>query len=112
MIRVDNITADPHQHHTLLTEQGQVLLELRFLPAVQIWIMGVEYRGKVQRGIKLSANVHHIRGFNYPFDFTVVLTDDSGIDPFRRDDFDTGRCELYFITPEEMEQVRGLEVSQ
>jgi len=85
---------------------------LRFLPAVQIWIMDVSYRGDDQNGIKLSAGVHHLRNFNYPFDFTVVLTDDTGIDPFRRDDFETGRCELYYITPAEMEQVRGLEVPE
>lgn len=110
MIRVSNITADPHQRHTLLTDDGQITLELRFLPAVQIWVMDTEYKGKVSKGVKLSAAVHHLRGFNYPFDFTIALTDGSDIDPFRRDDFETGRCELYYITPAEMEQVRGLEV--
>lgn len=112
MIRIQNITADPHQRHTLLIDNGQITLSLRFLPVVQIWVMDVEYQGQVQRGIKLSASVLHVRSFNYPFDFTVVLTDDSGIDPFRRDDFETGRCELYFVTPAEMVDVRGLEVPE
>lgn len=112
MIRVDNITADPHQRHTLLVDNGQIILTLRFLPVVQIWVMDVEYRGKVQRGVKLSASVLHLRSFNYPFDFSVVLTDDTGIDPFRLDDFETERCELYYVTPDEMVEVRGLEVPE
>lgn len=112
MIQVENITADPHQRHTLLTDAGQVVIVLRFLPVVQIWIMDVEHEGRAQRGVKLSASVLHIRSFNFPFDFTVVLTDDTGIDPFRRDDFETGRCELYFVTPAEMVDLRGLELPE
>lgn len=112
MIQVENITADPHQRHTLLTDAGQVVIVLRFLPVVQIWVMDVEHEGRAQRGVKLSASVLHIRSFNFPFDFTVVLTDDTGIDPFRRDDFETGRCELYFVTPAEMVDLRGLELPE
>lgn len=110
MIRIENLSSDAHQRHTLLIDRGQVALVLRYLPAVQIWIMDVEYLGKAQRGVKLSASVLHIRSFNFPFDFTVVVTDNSGVDPFRLDDFSSGRCELYFVTPAEMVDLRGLEV--
>lgn len=112
MNQVENITADPFQRHTLLLEDREVTLELRYLPAVQIWIMNVEYNGRAQRGIKLSASVLHLRSFNFPFDFTVVITDNSGIDPFRLDDFADQRCELYFVTPAEMTQIRGAEVPE
>lgn len=112
MIQIENITADPHQRHTLLTDAGQVVIVLRFLPVVQIWVMDIEHEGRAQRGVKLSASVLHIRSFNFPFDFTVVLTDDTGIDPFRRDDFETGRCELYFVTPADMVDLRGLELPE
>lgn len=112
MRRVENITAAPYQRHTLLLDDQELTLELRFLPAVQIWIMNVEYLGRWQRGIKLSASVLHLRSFNFPFDFTVDLTDDSGIDPFRLDDFLNQRCELYFVTPEEMTELRGQEIRE
>jgi len=109
-LQILNITDEPHQRHTILTDDGEITLMLRFLPAVQVWYMDVEYNGAEARGIKLSAAVSHVRGFNFPFDFVLSLTDGSGIDPFRTDDFVTGRCELYFVTREEMFTVRGIEV--
>ena len=109
MHKINNITAEPFQEHTLILADGEAVVELRFLPAVEIWTLGVTYKGKERAGQKLSANVYHLRPYNFPFDFTVVVNDGSGLDPFRADDFATGRCELYFITPEEMRQVRGQE---
>lgn len=112
MHKINNITTDPFQRHTLLLDDKELTLELRFLPAVQIWIMDVEYLGRWQRGVKLSASVLHLRSFNFPFDFTVELTDGSGIDPFRLDDFADQRCELYFVTPAEMIEIRGQEIRE
>lgn len=34
-------------------------------------------------------------------------TDGSGIDPYRADDFASGRIEMYLVTPEEMIDIRG-----
>lgn len=109
MHKIQNITDEPFQRHTLLMDDDEAILELRFLPAVEIWVMNVAYKGKERNGSKLSANSYHLRSYNFPFDFTVLVTDDSGLDPFRVDDFQTGRCELYYITPEEMKQIRGQE---
>lgn len=61
-------------------------------------------------GVKMALGVTHIRHRNWPFDFAVIDTTGEGIDPFRVDDFTTGRCELYFVTPEEMITLRGADV--
>lgn len=110
MLRINNITSEPIQLHTLLIDEFEVELQLRFLPAVEIWVMSVNLSGKEISGIKLSAGVLHMRGYNYPFDFAVQITDGSGLDPFRLDDFEARRCELYYVTKDEMQQIRGLEV--
>lgn len=109
MYKLSGITDEPYQAHTLLLDEGEAVLELRFLPAVQIWIMSVTHGEKVRTGIKLSASVYHLRSYGFEFDFVVTLTDGSGIDPFRVDDFASGRCEIYFVSPEEMQVVRGQE---
>jgi hypothetical protein len=108
--QITNITNEPHQIHTVLTDDGAVTLTLRFLPAVEIWILSVDYKGILANGVKLSAGVSHLRAFNYPFDVAIVLTDHSGIDPFKADDFSSGRCELYFAGRAEMFKIRGIEV--
>ena len=110
MKRINNITSEPIQLHTLLVDDFEIELQLRFLPEVQIWVMSVTLNEKVINGIKISAGVLHMRGYNFPFDFAVQITDGSGLDPFRLDDFENERCELYYVTKDEMEQIRGLEV--
>lgn len=107
MHKLQNITAQPFQQHTLLLDDSEAVIELRYLPAVEIWTLSVEHEGRVRTGLKLTANVYHLRTYGFPFDFTVTIADGSGIDPFRVDDFASGRCELHYITPEEMQVVRG-----
>lgn len=109
MYELQNISSEPAQQHTLLLDNGEAVLNLRFLPAVQVWLLSVMYEDKKRTGIKLSANVYHLRQYNFPFDFTVLVNDQSGVDPFKVDDFSTGRCSLFFITPESMRKVRGQE---
>jgi hypothetical protein len=110
MRQVNNITSEPIQLHTLLVDDFEIEVQLRFLPEVQIWLMSVTLNSKVIHGIKLSGGVLHMRGYNFPFDFAVEVTDGSGLDPFRIDDFETERCQLFYVTVDEMTDVRGLEV--
>jgi len=107
MHKLQNITAQPFQQHTLLLDDSEAVVELRYLPAVEMWLMNVSHGGRVRNGLKLTANVYHLRQYGFPFDFTVLITDGSGLDPFSIDDFANGRCELYYITPGEMQVVRG-----
>ncbi len=110
MLIIENITSDAHQKHTVITADGEITLSLRFLVAPQIWLMDVIYKGKAAYGLKISGSVFHVRGKNYPFDFYCVVNDDSGLDPFRIDDFESERCTLCLITKDEMRTVRGVAV--
>lgn len=114
---IRNITADARQRHFLEFERGSIELELIFLPAVQMWKMDVTYTrsGDTQAqppiyGVKLANATSHFKHRNWPFDFCVVDTSGNGVDPFRLDDFSTGRSELYFVTPAEMISIRGVDV--
>ena len=114
---INNITADARQRHFLEFERGSIELVLVFLPSVQIWKMDVTYTRTGDTvaqspiyGVKLANATTHFKHRNWPFDFNVVDTSSNGVDPFRIDDFSTGRSELYFVTPLEMIQIRGVDV--
>lgn len=107
MKRVQNITNEPIQRHTIFLPGGNLILKLRFLPPVQIWVFDAEYNGWTVKGIKLSLGVLHIVSQNQPFDFVVIDRSRTDIDPFRRNDFSTGRCELVLLEPSDMVDVRG-----
>ncbi|HEB0976109.1 TPA: hypothetical protein ACVU0F_000657 [Yersinia enterocolitica] len=107
MDRITNITDEPIQRHVLLFDRGEAVITIRHLPTVEMWKMRVEYNGDFIDGVKLSLGVLHFRHKNWPFDIALLCTDNSGIDPYRADDFASGRCELYMVTPEEMIEIRG-----
>lgn len=107
---IANISDEPYQRHVLLFERGEAVMTIRHLPPVEMWKMRMEYNGDFIDGVKLSLGTLHFRHKNWPFDIAILTTDNSGIDPYRVDDFSTGRCEMYLVTPEEMIEVRGGDV--
>lgn len=110
MRRIQNITNETFQRHTILLDEFEVIMKLRFYPKSQIWCFDAEYKTQAVRGIKLSVGVPHIVSQNFPFDFAVTDRSNNGLDPFRRDDFSEGRCYLYILDPADMEIIRGVEV--
>ena len=108
MFKITNITDEPHQIQTIVTDTGNITLTLRYHSIVEAWGMNITYNDKSVYGLKISLGVHHSKNFNFPFDF--VCTGSQGLDPFQINDFLTNRCELYFVTAEEMEEVRGIAI--
>lgn len=110
MIWIEKVSADADQQHTLLTDSGTVRLRLRYHPVVQIWTLDAQYAGLGIYGVKLTLGTLHVRAANMLFDFVVQDAGRTGIDPFLADDFESGRCRLWFVTREEMREIRGAEV--
>ena len=110
MKQVENIGNEGFQSHTIPLPTGDLILKLKFLSLVGFWQMSVEFNGKSINGIKLSVGVLHMRSANFPFDFIVQDTSESGIDPFKSDDFTLGRCILYLLESDEIAEIRGQEV--
>ena len=111
MKRILNISDETIQRHTVLFEESEVILTLRFYPKTEHWMFDAEYNGKAIYGVKLSVGVLHMVSENQPFDFYCEDRSGNGIDPFQRDDFINGRCRLYMLEAEDMIAVRdGAEV--
>lgn len=107
MIQIENIGDEGFQEHTIPLPDGDIILSLRFLSSVQFWQMSVTYNDKSINGVKLSAGVMHMRSRNFPFDFIVEDTSAKGLDPYKAEDFTTGRIVMYLIEPAEMASIRG-----
>ena len=110
MIRVTNITNDSNQRHVVIVNEKEVFLTLRFYPVTQSWFFDIEYEGVTLYGIKASLGVRHLQGNNLPFE--IILTDNSntGLDPFKIDDFSNGRITLRFLDHVELTALRGYPV--
>lgn len=110
MRTLTNITSDIHQQHTIVLENYEVVLVLRFYGTISMWCMDVTYRSIEAKGIRLSLGVLHLSSYNFPFDFVVQDKSLIGIDPCSIDDFATGRILIHMLTPEELIEIRGYEV--
>lgn len=107
---ISNVGNESIQRHTILFENNEIILRLRFFAVTEIWTMDVTYNGESIRGTKLSTGIVHMIGQNWPFDFIVTDESGNGIDPFQKSDFTNGRCHLYLLEPSEIEQIRGVPV--
>lgn len=107
MIEITNITDDPFQRHIIIVDEAPVELTLRFYPRAQFWTLSTKYDGLHSKGLKMTLGTLHMRSRNRPFDFVIVGTAETGIDPFKIDDFSSGRCRLLMLEREDMESIRG-----
>jgi hypothetical protein len=110
MRQITNITGDPSQRHIIDLEGSEITFDLRFYPTVEQWCFDVTYKTKSVKGVKLSLGVLHINNTNLPFDFVVLDLSKTGLDPFKVDDFEILRCQLYILGPDDMETIRGVPV--
>lgn len=94
-LEIEGITADANQSHTIEREGGNVVIDLRYHPQIQQWTMDVLRGTKGIYNVKLSTGVGHIKAQNMGVDFAVVAEAD--FDPFRIDDFESGRCILLAV---------------
>jgi len=111
MLKIQNISSEAIQRHSILFNEAEVVFTLRFYPRSQMWCFDAEYGDWSIKGIKLSVGVLHIAGQNQLFDFFVSDLSNNGIDPFAKTDFSSGRCILYLIEQEDIEDIRGVTLS-
>ena len=109
-LKLQNISAEAFQRHSIIFREAEIILTLRFYPRSQIWCMDLSYLDWEVNGIKLSTGVLHIAGQNKQFDFIVRDLSNNGLDPFKKTDFEEGRCEIYMLEQLDIEEIRGIDI--
>ena len=108
---IENLGDEAHQVHTLLFEESEIVLTMRFHPPVEQWAFDCMYKDFEVYGQRLIVGATHIRPLNQPFDFALVDESGEGLDPFRRVDFSSGRISMYLLERADMLLLRnGVEV--
>lgn len=108
--KITNISDETRQRHTILFNNSEIILNIIFLPFVEKWFFNVSYKDFILSGTKMSVGVLHMLSSGQPFDFIILDNSDNGLDPFKRDDFSSGRCSMFLIEPDEMQDIRQVEV--
>ena len=108
--RVNGITDDTIQRHRIAAEGMRVEITLRWAPQVASWFADVVSGDRARYGVRLVVGALHVESANMPVDLVVRDRSGLGLDPTRRDDFSSRRCELFVMMPKDMEAIRGAPV--
>ena len=105
-----SIGSEPKQKINVLFEDTQIVLNLTYRPTIASWTMNLEYKDEpLILGKKLTMGISLLRQLNKPFDILLLEKQNTGIDPFKQDDF-IDRVEFFILEREELKEIRGYDV--
>jgi hypothetical protein len=106
MQRIDTIGGEANQTTKVTLADGSIVtLRLRYLPAVQRWMMDVEHSDLVVRGINMVVHPNILRSWRNGARFGIAVVSSDGVDPVDVRDFSTGRVSVYILSAEEVHSV-------
>lgn len=85
----------------------QITLNLRFMPRIQQWIMGVSYGSVSIQGITVTCGQNILRQWAniFPFGISCIRTD--GLDPYQVGDFANQTANLYLLNAADVAQIEA-----
>lgn len=104
------VTGEPKQKITILFEDTVIILVLKFRPTAESWTADITFRdAPLVDGKKLTMGVALLRQFNKPFDIVLQENQNTGIDPYKQDDF-ISRVSIFLLERDDLIQLRGYDV--
>lgn len=107
MRRVDNLSSSPKQKTVFVLDSGEeVTLTLIYRPAVQRWQLDVLYGTFELKGVQLTLHPDLLRQWAGKLPFGLACSAEDGVDPIYKDDFGSGRVNLYVLSDEDVAFVK------
>lgn len=92
---LNTLTDSAYQSVNFVTKEGEnVKLTFRFLPSQESWIFDVESESLTIYGLTLSAFVNLLDPYHNNITWGMYVWSQDGFDPWRIDDFSTGRIKI------------------
>ena len=107
MLLINSIQDSGLQNFLIPYLDDTIILDLRFSSTVESWFADIEYKGVSYKGECLTLGVLSFESTPFPFRVMIEEKNQTGIDPFRLDDFITERCLFYIVSLDEAEVIRG-----
>lgn len=103
MNQIDNITDDASQVTSPVLDDGSVVtIALRFLPAIERWVMDVAYGEFTANNLAVVVSPNMLRQWSATLPFGLACLTSNGIDPINVDDFQNGNASLFVLTADEV----------
>lgn len=107
MQEITTITNEPIQRHTLVLENNETVdFRLFFKPRMQAWYYDFQYLNNAPvKGSKVTLSPNALRQYKKILPFGFAFYADDQVEPFKLDDFSSGRVTLGILNIDEVEQI-------
>lgn len=109
MITLTEITEDPKQEFTVqLEDNSSFTMELEFIEQQEQWILNISNipnSDKVINGLRVVTSINLLGQFQRIIPFGILISTKEGDDPFRIDDFVSGRAAFNILNTDEVEEI-------
>lgn len=103
---IRTITAAPKQQHTLVLENNDTAdFYLEYCPRMQSWYFNISYGDITQKCIKVVLTPNALRHLRRIIPFGLAFVSEGEVEPFRQDDFSSGRIQLFVLNEEDVAQI-------
>lgn len=103
---ITTITAAYKQQHTLVLENNDTAdFYLEYCPRMQSWYFNISYGDITQKCIKVVLTPNALRHLRRIIPFGLAFVSEGEVEPFRQDDFSSGRIQLFVLNEEDVAQI-------
>lgn len=110
MLLIQPLTQAPKQQLTIVLPNGNTAtMTIYFVPIQQGWfITNLTYGDFVLNGIRIVVSPNILNQFRNLIPFGIACFSDGNREPSLIQDFQSGACKLYLLTPEEVNNYASL----
>lgn len=100
---ISAISDDANQKMTVVMEDGsKAVLELSYKENQRGWFMTITWGAVVIYNIRLVTGPNLLRKFRNVLTFGICITTTDMLEPINKDDFSTGRAEMYTLSQDDL----------
>ena len=106
MLEITTLTNDIKQRHTLVLEDNETVdFLLYYSLRQQSWYYDFQYNDFICNGSKVVLTPNALRQFKRILPFGFAFYSDSSVEPFRQDDFSSGRVRFFILNQSDIEEI-------
>lgn len=103
---ITSLTNHPNQLHQLVLENRESAdFRLYYLGRQMSWYYDITYKYLTINCQKVVLTPNSLRQFKHVIPFGIAFFSDGDVEPFRQDDFTSGRIKMGVLNKEEVQQI-------
>lgn len=103
---ITSLTNYPNQRHQLVLENRESAnFHLFYHSRTLSWYYDISYKDLTLNGSKVVLTPNSLRQFKNIIPFGLMFYSDGDVEPFRQDDFSSGRIKMAVLNSEEVRQI-------